>query len=170
MDWVKVPSRPAPRQWCDPGALTTPTILSFCNIKNMWIQKQTKKRRILDVTGSRLVKWGMHRMYFFKRLHAVSGLPGSGHPLNSALVTERACKRDREERRSLATLERRGRGGESNSSRDRESIFTGEVITNQSSTKYEQKTTQCKKRCREYWSRVDRRASYEEQMWADAMD
>lgn len=32
------------------------------------------------------------------RLHAFSCLPGSGHPLNSALGTERACKRDREEK------------------------------------------------------------------------
>ena len=50
------------------------------------------------------------RLYL--RLHAFSSLPGSGHPLNSALGTERACKRDREEKRSLAKVERREGGME----------------------------------------------------------
>lgn len=40
---------------------------------------------------------------------AFSGLPGSGHPLSSALGTEKACKRDREEKRFLAKRERRGK-------------------------------------------------------------
>lgn len=51
-----------------------------------------------------------------KRLHAFSRLPGSGHPLNSALITERACKRDREEKRSLANWKEEGEWRQGNSS------------------------------------------------------
>lgn len=51
-----------------------------------------------------------------KGQHAFSTLPVSGHPFNSALGTERACKRDREETEELSKIRAKRKQRPGNSS------------------------------------------------------